>query len=74
MKVKIDLNLEATFERDEDASHLYRALLPDYRDAISLEGKRVIVRLTGLTPPRARALANSLLRLVQLYQRISELR
>jgi len=66
--------LEATFERDEDAYDFYRALLPDFKDIdISLEGRKVVVYLPGLTPSKARALANSLLRIIQLYQRISEL-
>lgn len=75
MRVKVDLNLEATFERNEDASYFYKAILPDFEDIdISLEGRSVVVNLSGLAPSRARALINSLLRMIQLYQRISELK
>ncbi len=73
MKVEVDLKLKVTFESGEEASRFYRALLPDFSDIkMSLESNSVIMELTGLPPSRARALANSLLRMAQLYQRMSE--
>ncbi len=73
MRVKVSLRLEVSFEEGEDASHFYRALKPDFPELdISLAGDRVSVVLKDLPPSRARALANSILRTVQLFQRMAE--
>ncbi len=73
MKVKVDLRVRVTFENSEEASLFYKALFPDFSDVkMNLEGDSVVVDLISLPPSRARALANSLLRTIQLYQRMSE--
>ncbi len=73
MRMEVDLRLRIVFENREEASRFYRALLPDFSDIkMGLESNSVTIKLTGLAPSRARALANSLLRMAQLYQRMSE--
>jgi len=73
LKVEVDLRVRVTFESSNEASRFYRALLPDFSDVkISLEEDSVVIDLASLPPSRARALANSLLRTVQLYQKMFE--
>ncbi len=73
MRVEVDLRLRVTFESNDEASRFYAALLPDFSDVkMSLEGDSVVIELASLSPSRARALANSLLRTVQLYQKMFE--
>ena len=72
--VKVSVNLRLSFESEVEARNFHKVLSPDFRDLdIRLEGRDVEIRLQGLKPSRARALINSLLRAIQLYQSIGDL-
>jgi len=72
--VKVAVDLKINFNSEEDARNFYQALIPDFKDFdIKLEGTSVRVRLSDIKPSRARALMNSLLRTLQLYEELERL-
>ncbi len=64
---KVSVKLLIEFNEHNDADIFYKSLIPDFKDFnIDVQGKIVKVELENLRPSRARALLNSILRLVQL--------
>ena len=72
--MKINIKLLIEFNEYEDADIFYKSLIPDFKDFnIDVQEKIVKVELKGLMPSRARALLNSILRIVQLNEEMEKL-
>ncbi len=71
---KVDINLLIKFDSSEDANVFYRSIIPDFKNFnIEIQENAVNVKLESLKPSRARALLNSILRIVQLNEEMREL-
>lgn len=67
------MRLRIKFESEEEAEKFFWAFFPDFSDlGPELNGKSVSLELEE-RPARVRAIANSILRLVQLFDEISAL-
>ncbi len=64
--------LRIRFESDEEAGEFFKSFLPDFSDLKpELDGNEVMVRVEG-RPTRVRAIVNSILRIVSLFEGISD--
>lgn len=67
------MRLRIEFESEEEAVEFFRSFSPDFREfEPKLDGRSISLELEE-RPARLRAIANSVLRLVQLFSEISAL-
>lgn len=72
--LKVSMSIEMELENEKEAEKLYLSLKPDYSGVdLELHGCRLVIKISNLRPSRARALANSILRLIQLREEIVKL-
>ncbi|MEM3446347.1 MAG: hypothetical protein QW418_02880 [Candidatus Korarchaeum sp.] len=71
--VKVSIILRVEFESEVEAEEFFRSFSPDFSDLKpELGGKGVVIELEG-RPARVRAIVNSVLRVVNLFEGISDL-
>ena len=71
---KVSVRLLIEFDDRASANTFYRAIFPDFKDlGIDTQENAVKVEIEDLKPSRARALLNSILRIVQLNEEMEEL-
>ncbi|GEM_PF-1723933 len=69
---KVSASLKIEFESDERASDFFKAFYPDFTDLKpEIIGNEISIVIEG-RPARVRAIINSLLRLVHLYDSLSD--
>ena len=69
---RVSVSLEIKFEDDEEASDFFKAFYPDFTDLKpEIVGSKVLIMIED-RPARVRAIINSILRLVQLYDSLSD--
>ncbi|RDD54136.1 MAG: hypothetical protein BA066_00790 [Candidatus Korarchaeota archaeon NZ13-K] len=70
---RVLITLRIRFEDEAEAEEFFKSFFPDFSDLKpKLLGRDVVVRVEERTA-RARAIANSVLRMVSLFEGISEL-